>query len=242
MYRQEYFNRHNIIDLLTALSNPDTQLYLAVDVLESMRVTSVDEAVEDKISVYNRYVNHTLKYVKAAKIRAIENIVREFLIKHCTVAENNPAVPLDELMNQCFLHDPVTVTSAKCVFSFLYMVTIMKRIEVPSFQMLFSPYSLERFRCIDVLPVSADEKEYYMYFQLDLQKPTEIIGTVMGAYSVHLCLYDVHRGPQYYISIVDEECFIADYTDDENTLRLLNDVCKGAPYPFMSCSSAASQY
>ncbi len=243
MYGQEYFNRHNIINLLTELSHPGAQLYLAVDVLESMRVTSVDEAVKDKISIYDSYANHTLKYAEAAGIHDIENTVKGFLCRHCAGAlsllENNPAMPLDDLMNQC--SDSGIVTSAKCVFSFLYIVAVMRRVEVPSFQMLFSPYSLKRFRGVDVLPVSSDDNDYYMYFQLDLQKPTEIIGTVMGAWSVHLCL-SVNNVLQYYIRIIDEECLVVDYTDSDKTIDLLNGICKGESRLFEPCSSTASRY
>ncbi len=243
MYGQEFFNRHNTVSLLTALSHPGAQLYLAVDVLESMRVTSVDEAVKDKISIYDSYVNHTLKYAEIAKIHEIENIVKGFLSRHCaetsSLLEDNPDIPLDELMNQC--HDSGIVTSAKCIFSFLYIVTVMRRVEVPSFQTLFSPYSLERFRGVDVLPLPSDDSGYYMYFQLDLQKTAEIIGTVMGAWSVHLCL-TVGNVLQYYIRIIDEECLVVDYTDSGKTIDLLNGICKGESRLFEPCSSSASRY
>lgn len=246
MYEQEYFNRHNIINLLTELSHSDTQLYLAVDVMESMRITSLEEAVKDKLSIYNCYVNHTLKYTEAAKIQDIENIVREFLCKHCTVAaailKNNLAISLNDFMDQCSLYDPGIVTSAKCVFAFLYVVSIMKRVEVPSFQFLFSPYSLERCKGVDVIPVASTENDYYLYFQLNLQKPTEIIGTVMGAYSVHLCMFDLNHVVQYYIRMIDEECLIVDYTDNDNTIYSLNNICKGDSTLFKPCSSITSHY
>lgn len=246
MYEQEYFNRQNIINLLTELSHSDTQLYLAVDVMESMRITSFEEAVKDKLSIYNCYVNHTLKYTEAAKIQDIENIVREFLCKHCTVAaailKNNLAISLNDFMDQCSLYDPRIVTSAKCVFAFLYVVSIMKRVEVPSFQFLFSPYSLERCKGVDVIPEVSTENEYYLFFKLDLQKSTEIIGAVMGAYSVHLCIFDSNNAMQYYMRIIDEVCLIVDYTDNDYIIQLLNSICERESALFKPCSSITLHY
>ena len=239
IYRQEYFNRNSIVGLLTELSHTGSQLYLAVDVMESMRVTSLDEAVKDKIAVYDRYANHTLKYAEIARIHETENIVRGFLLKHCAMAEailkDDPAIPLRDLIDQCSMRYPEIVTAAKCVLAFLYVAAVMKRVEVPSFMMNFSPYSLVRCRGVDVLPVSSDENKYCLYFQLDLQKPAEIIGTVMGAYCVHLCLTDLNHELQYYIRMTDEECAVADYTDNDNTIRLLNDICKGDSKSFKPC-------
>ncbi len=94
MYRQEYFNRHITLALLDALAHPDGLSYLAVGVLESMRAASVDEALKDKLAIYDSYTSHTLRYTEAASIHEIENIVKGFLVRHwgeaSSLLEDNP--------------------------------------------------------------------------------------------------------------------------------------------------------
>ena len=236
MYVQEYFNRNYITDLLAEMADFDSQLYLAVDVLKSMRVTSAEEAVKDKLFIYNCYVEHTLKYTEAVKIHEIENIVKKFLLKYCPDAEevirDDNSVSLNDILERCSLYYPKLTVSAKCVFAFLYAVNLINRIEVPSFMSSFSPYRFEKFKGVGVITSVSDKNEYYMYYQLDRENPTEILGTVMGAYSVHLCVFDSNNEIRYCIRMIDEECLVADYTDSDNTLYLLNKICKTVHPPF----------
>ena len=236
MYVQEYFNRNYIIDLLAEMADFGSQPYLAVGVLESMRVTFAEEAVKDKIFIYNCYVNHTLKYTEAVKIHEIENIAKKFLLRYCPDTEEviraDPSVSLNDIIERCSLHYPELTTYAKCVFAFLYAVNLINRIEVPSFMSAFSPYRFEKFKDVGTIPSVSDKNEYYMYYQLDRENPTEILGTVMGAYSVHLCVFDSNNEIRYCIRMIDEECLVADYTDSDNTLYLLNKICKTVHPPF----------
>ncbi len=142
-------------------------------------------------------------------------------------------------MKQC--PDSEIVTSAKCVFSFLYIVTIMKRIEVPAFRTSFSTYGTDRFRGVDSLLLSAGNGWYYMYYQLDIRNQGEIVRTFLGTWSARFFL-TVGNELQYYVRTIDEKYFVADFTDDDNTLDLLNDICKGESGLFESCPSAASRY
>ena len=85
-FAQRNFNRRHIIDILEQLTSPNTVLYLAVNIMESMQITSVHDAIEDKLLIYDDYVNNKLKYINCAPTNRIENIMKSFLIENCPLA------------------------------------------------------------------------------------------------------------------------------------------------------------
>ena len=233
-FAQRNFNRHHIIDILDQLSSPSTRICLAVNIMESMQITSVYEAIEDKLSIYDDYVNNRLKYSNCLPVIRIENIMKSFLIEHSPMAyelfRNNTEISVVELIESCSFKYPVEVTTAKCIFYFLYIVSTMKRIMHPAVKMSFLPYDIENFIGIDKFPLL--ENEFFLYFKLDMHKKFDIMNAVMGACNVLLCLVDETGKIEYCIhmtdelSSMDEICYILDYVEKKDTLRVLNSIGK----------------
>ena len=235
-FAQKNFNRYHIVDILRQLSSPSSELYLAVNILESMQITSVCDAVEDKLSIYDDYINNKLKYVDCVPINRIEDIMKSFLIEHCTMANelflSNADVSAKELVERCSVEYLSSATTAKCIFSFLYIVSIMKRIMHPTFKTALLPYSIENLNGIGKSPLSEDDNEFFFYFKLDVNMETYITNAVIGAFDVLLYLADDKGKIEYCVHMTDETpsmddiCYIFDYTEKKDTLRVLNHIFK----------------
>ncbi len=228
-FSQKYFNRYRIIDILERLSCSNTQIYFAVSIMESLRITSVDDAIDDKLLIYNDYVNGKLKYLNAVRISSIEEIIKSFLIKNCPMTnellQNCPDTSVKQLIEYYSHRYPQIATTAKCIFSFFYVVSLGKIIAYPTFKMAFLPYSLEKFRGIGSAPSNKND-QFLLYFELDLQKPDEIMSVTLGADEVLLLIANEKDSIQYCIHIEDEQCCVSDYCEECDILLLLNDVVK----------------
>lgn len=235
-FAQRNFNRRHIIDILEQLTSPNTVLYLTVNIMESMQITSVHDAIEDKLLIYDDYVNNKLKYINCVPTSRIENIMKSFLIENCPLARelsiDNNDISVTKLIERCSYEYPLEVTTAKCIFSFLYIVSIIKKIMYPAVKMSFSPYSIENFIGIGKSPLSEDDNEFFLYFKLDTHIKIDIMNAVMGACDVLLCLTDQTGKFEYCIHMtdelpgMDEICYVFDYVEQKDILQVLNLICK----------------